>query len=158
MPTVVNPYVDPIDINNVAPAKHASQHRVTGADPLTPADLGIGTVANVPVSLGGTGAATLAGAVASLQLIPPYASVVRSAQDANGVFTVYTWELPAAYVEIGCPAKWVSELSGGTSPQYTTRYFRVYGSDKAVLLRTFVYSLVYDAAGNVVSETLTGVQ
>lgn len=39
-PTVNNPYVNPVDLNNTAPKVHASQHRTGGSDPLTPADIG----------------------------------------------------------------------------------------------------------------------
>ncbi len=40
MPTINNPYVNPVDLNNTAPKVHASQHRKGGSDPLTPADIG----------------------------------------------------------------------------------------------------------------------
>lgn len=40
MPTVNNPYVNPVDLANTAPKYHASQHSVGGFDPLTPADIG----------------------------------------------------------------------------------------------------------------------
>ena len=40
MPTVNNPYVNPVDLANTAPKYHASQHSEGGFDPLTPADIG----------------------------------------------------------------------------------------------------------------------
>lgn len=40
MPTVNNPYVNPVDLANTAPKYHASQHSKGGFDPLTPADIG----------------------------------------------------------------------------------------------------------------------
>lgn len=40
MPTVSNPYVNPVDLANTSPKYHASQHSKGGFDPLTPADIG----------------------------------------------------------------------------------------------------------------------
>ena len=40
MPTVNNPYVNPVDLANTSPKYHASQHSKGGFDPLTPADIG----------------------------------------------------------------------------------------------------------------------
>lgn len=50
-----------------------------------------------------------------------------------------------------------SELSGGTSPQYTTLTFSFYDQTAVVdtLVYKAIYTLGYDENGNLISETYT---
>ena len=86
--------------------------------------------------------------------IPVYANVSKSGKDASDIYTVFTWELPSAKVVSGYPAKWVSTLSGGTTPNYTTRTVTVYGSDKITVLRSYVFTRTYDPDDVLISEVL----
>lgn len=85
--------------------------------------------------------------VTELSIGPPL-SVIRSGEDANGLFTVITHQRPDATTHR------VSTLSGGTSPQYTTRTIVYYELDGTTVKSTQVYTLNYNGSGVLVSEML----
>lgn len=66
--------------------------------------------------------------------------------DDNGIRTVIVKRRPdgTKYTE--------STLSGGTSPEYTTRTVVRYAADGVTVVDTKVYSLEYDVDGNLISE------
>lgn len=74
-------------------------------------------------------------------------SVVKSVKDSEGIFKTVTYK-----------RKWdntifaKSVLSGGTSPQYTTRTLTFYNADGITVKATKIYTLSYDADGDLVSE------
>ncbi|WDU82261.1 hypothetical protein [Caloramator sp. Dgby_cultured_2] len=70
----------------------------------------------------------------------------KSGKDSNGIYTQvnYKREDGTLYMR--------SVLSGGTSPQYTTRTITVYDTDGTTALETITHTLTYDSDGNVVSE------
>ncbi|MBB6283834.1 hypothetical protein [Geobacillus subterraneus] len=73
-------------------------------------------------------------------------NVYKSEKDSNGIFTVVEYKRPDGTLY----AK--SVLSGGTSPQYTTRTITYYAADGTTVIRTDPYTLVYDADGDLISE------
>lgn len=77
--------------------------------------------------------------------------MTRSGQDSNGIYTVVLYHNQFGML---C-AK--SELSGGTSPQYTTLTFSFYDQTAVVdtLVYKAIYTLGYDENGNLISETYT---
>lgn len=75
-------------------------------------------------------------------------SLTRSNKDENGIFTTLTYTRQDSTV-----AK-ESVLSGGTSPEYTTRTETWYASDGQTVINTLVFSLTYDGDGELVGETL----
>lgn len=73
-------------------------------------------------------------------------NIYRSGKDANGVFTVVQHKRPDNTLAIQ------STLSGGTSPQYTTRTIVYYGKDGTTVERTWTRTLSYDADGDLTQE------
>lgn len=73
-------------------------------------------------------------------------SMVKSNKDENGVFTTVTYKRPNGTI-FG-----TSVLSGGTSPQYTTRTESLYNEDGTSVVSTKTFSLSYDTDGDLVSE------
>lgn len=80
------------------------------------------------------------------EIAEPY-RVYKSNKDSNGVFTT---------VEIRRKATGVlyqrSVLSGGTSPNYTTRTVTWFASNGSTVTKTQTYTLSYDADGDLISE------
>lgn len=70
----------------------------------------------------------------------------RSGKDGFGLFTVVEWRRPDGTLAIR------SALSGGTAPAYTTRTITNYEADGVTVESTWVYSLSYDAEGDLVLE------
>jgi hypothetical protein len=75
-------------------------------------------------------------------------STYRSSKDGNEIFTVITYKRSDGTTYM------VSTLSGGTSPEYTTRTVQYYDTDGTTLLKTETYTLSYDVDGNLESEVL----
>ena len=71
----------------------------------------------------------------------------RSSKDANGIWTT------VQYRRADNTLIRQSVLSGGTSPQYTTRTETVYAADGTTVLATLVYTLTY-TSGELTSEDL----
>lgn len=78
--------------------------------------------------------------------VPLY--VTRSGKDSEGVFTVVEWHRSS---DDTLAVK--STLSGGTSPEYTTRTVEEYQADGTTVARTTTYSLSYDSDGDFTGET-----
>lgn len=74
-------------------------------------------------------------------------SVVKSGKDSEGIFTIVTYKRKSDNTIF---AK--SVLSGGTSPQYTTRTLTFYNADGITVKATKIYMLSYDSDGDLVSE------
>ena len=75
-------------------------------------------------------------------------STIRSNKDTEGIFTTITRRREDGTLYA------VSVLSGGSTPLYTTRTETHYKSDGVTVDRVYVYTLTYDAAGDLVAETL----
>ena len=73
-------------------------------------------------------------------------NVYKSGKDANGIFTVVEYKRPNGTLYAR------SVLSGGTSPQYTTRTITYYAADGTIVIKTDPYTLIYDADGDLISE------
>jgi hypothetical protein len=73
-------------------------------------------------------------------------NVYKSGKDSNGIFTIVEYKRADGTLF----AK--SVLSGGTSPQYTTRTITYYGTDGTTVLKTNTYAITYDIDGDVISE------
>lgn len=73
---------------------------------------------------------------------------VRSNKDENGIFTTISY-----YRYDGTLAK-TSVLSGGTSPEYTTRTETWYKADGETEEYNLIFNLEYDGDGNIISEVL----
>lgn len=74
-------------------------------------------------------------------------SIVKSGKDNEGIFTTVTYKRKSDNTIF---AK--SVLSGGTSPQYTTRTLTFYNADGITVKATKIYALSYDTDGDLVSE------
>lgn len=74
-------------------------------------------------------------------------SVVKSVKDSEGIFKTVTYKRKSDNTIF---AK--SVLSGGTSPQYTTRTLTFYNADGITVKATKIYTLSYDADGDCTSE------
>lgn len=72
---------------------------------------------------------------------------VKSSKDANGIFTTLTYRRKSDDSLFA-----TSVLSGGTSPNYTTRTVTYYEPDGTTVRETITYTLTYDADGALVSE------
>jgi len=73
-------------------------------------------------------------------------SVYKSGKDSNGIFTTVDYKRTDGTLYAR------SVLSGGTSPQYTTRTITYYASNGTTALRTDTYTLTYDADGDLINE------
>lgn len=80
--------------------------------------------------------------------IGPPLSVTRTNEDANGLFTTIS------HYRADATLYKQSTLSGGTSPEYTTRTVQYYEEDGTTVKSTQVYSLTYNANSVMISETL----
>jgi hypothetical protein len=74
-------------------------------------------------------------------------TTARSGLDTNNIFTVITMKRSDLTVYK------TSTLSGGTSPNYTTRTVVYYEQDGITVDSTFIYALEYSGL-NLISETL----
>lgn len=72
---------------------------------------------------------------------------VKSSKDANGIFTTITYRR-----KLDDSLFATSVLSGGTSPNYTTRTVTYYEPDGTTVRETITYTLTYDTDGALVSE------
>lgn len=72
--------------------------------------------------------------------------VARSGKDAEGVWTQVSW-----YRADGTLAR-TSVLSGGTSPEYTTRTVTDYENDGATVRASRAFTLSYDLDGDFEAE------
>ena len=73
---------------------------------------------------------------------------VKSAKDSEGMFAIVEYKTKVATPVLVMK----STLSGGTSPQYTTRTEEWYASDGTTITETIAYLLTYDADGDLISE------
>lgn len=107
---------------------------------------------NLPVQTGNAGKyLTTDGATTSWAAVAggsPALSMARTSADSNGLFTVVT------YKRQDTTNYRISTLSGGTSPQYTTRTVVNYGTDGTTVTSTEVYTLSYADGINITSEVL----
>lgn len=72
--------------------------------------------------------------------------VVRSNKDSNDIFTTIEWFRQDTTKDSQ------SVLSGGTSPEYTTRTVTEYEADGTTVKRTTAYTLTYDVDGDLTTE------
>jgi hypothetical protein len=72
--------------------------------------------------------------------------VYKSGKDTNGVFTTVEYKRQDDTLAIK------SVLSGGTSPNYTTRTIDYYAIDGVTVEKTTIRTLTYDADGVLISE------
>lgn len=72
---------------------------------------------------------------------------VKSSKDANGIFTTITYRRKSDDSLFA-----TSVLSGGTSPNYTTRTVTYYELNGMTVRETLTYTLTYDTDGALVSE------
>lgn len=70
--------------------------------------------------------------------------MVRTTKDAEGVFTKVEFRSRAA----GNALVMKVELSGGTSPQYTTRTCTIYEENGTTIKKTITQTISYDADGD----------
>jgi hypothetical protein len=70
----------------------------------------------------------------------------RTVKDVNGVFTTVEWKRNDGTLAIR------SVLSGGTTPNYTTRTISYYATDGTTVLKTTIRTITYDSDGDVLSE------
>jgi hypothetical protein len=82
-------------------------------------------------------------------LVDPGQAASRSNKDGSGLFTTVQYRRAD-----GTLAR-QSVLSGGTSPEYTTRTETVYATDGVTVLRTIVFALTYSPSGEFLSETVS---
>jgi hypothetical protein len=72
--------------------------------------------------------------------------IFKTNKDENDIFTTVEYKRNDGTLAIR------SILSGGTSPQYTTRTITYYGLDGTTVEKTTVRTLSYDADGVLISE------
>lgn len=72
--------------------------------------------------------------------------IYKSSKDSNGVFTTVEYKRSDSTIAIK------SVLSGGTSPQYTTRTITYYATNGTTVLKTTTLTLSYDSDGELISE------
>lgn len=100
------------------------------------------------VSQLGTDVQSISNEVASLEMeMEQNLTLVRSGQDSYGVFTTLTWKRSD-----GTTFR-TSVLSGGTSPQYTTRTNTYYAANGTTAKKVITHTLGY-TNGILTSETL----
>jgi len=75
-------------------------------------------------------------------------SLERKNKDSEGIWTLLEWKRAD-----GTLFK-TSELTGGTSPNYTTRTVKFYDKNGSTLLQTIVYTLSYDVDDELESEVI----
>lgn len=75
-------------------------------------------------------------------------SIYKSNKDINGIFTIIE------YKRMDGTLYMKEELSGGTSPEYTTKTVTYYDTDGTTVLLTRIYNLEYDENGDLISEIL----
>jgi hypothetical protein len=73
-------------------------------------------------------------------------NVYKSGKDANGIYTIVEYKRADGTLYAR------SVLSGGVSPQYTTRTITYYAADGTTVLRTDTYTFTFDADGDLISE------
>lgn len=73
--------------------------------------------------------------------------MIKSDKDANGTFTTVK-----TYRKADNTLYQESILSGGTSPNYTTRTVKTYDVDGISVVQQDVYTLTYDEDGTLISE------
>ncbi|OGX78210.1 hypothetical protein A6395_13390 [Exiguobacterium sp. SH31] len=73
--------------------------------------------------------------------------MVKSNKDSEGIYTTLTYRRKSDDSLFA-----TSVLSGGTSPNYTTRTVTYYEPDGTTVRETLTYTLTYDADGSLVSE------
>ncbi|MEN0587102.1 tail fiber protein [Kurthia gibsonii] len=73
--------------------------------------------------------------------------MTKSNKDSNGIYTTVTYSRKSDGSKFAA-----SVLSGGTSPQYTTRTVTYYGIDGTTVEKTDTFTLTYDADGDLLSE------
>lgn len=78
---------------------------------------------------------------------PQRLTVNRSGKDAEGVFTTVKYHRHDGTLFMD------STLSGGTSPEYTTRDVNWYARDGSTVLDSATYTLTYDADGDLTDES-----
>lgn len=74
-------------------------------------------------------------------------TVEKSGKDSNGIYTQVDYKRKS-----NGSLFMRSVLSGGTSPNYTTRTITIYDEDGITVLQTITKTLTYDTDGNIVSE------
>jgi hypothetical protein len=72
--------------------------------------------------------------------------VYKNNKDTNGIFTNIQFKRAEGTLAID------STLSGGASPQYTTRTIKYYGLDGTTVEKTTPRTLTYDTDGVLISE------
>ena len=92
----------------------------------------------------GTAIATLPVSLGSSEAL----STVRSNKDTEGIFTTISRYRGDSTLYA------VSVLSGGASPQYTTRTETYYKEDGVTVDFVRTYSLGYDGSGDLITETI----
>ncbi|MDO0876766.1 tail fiber protein [Anoxybacillus gonensis] len=75
-------------------------------------------------------------------------SKYKSGKDSNGIYTTVEYKRADGTLFAR------SVLSGGTSPQYTTRTITYYDTDGTTVIDTVTYNLIYDTDGNLKDEVL----
>jgi len=73
----------------------------------------------------------------------------RSGKDSEGIFTSLIWK------RLDGTKYKQSVLSGGTTPEYTTRTVTYYDTDGTTVLDTVAYTLSYDIDGDLISEVIS---
>jgi hypothetical protein len=84
---------------------------------------------------------------AKLQIEQDSYKVSKSGKDSNGVFTTVDHRRKSDNTLVRR-----SVLTGGTSPQYTTRTVTFYASNGSTVVKTDTFTLSYDADGDLISE------
>jgi hypothetical protein len=72
----------------------------------------------------------------------------KSGKDSNGIYTVVEYKRTNGTLYAR------SVLSGGTSPQYTTRTITYYGTDGTTVIDTVTKNLIYDSDGELINEVV----
>lgn len=73
-------------------------------------------------------------------------SIYKSSKDSNGIFTKIEYKRTDGTLYMK------EELSGGTSPKYTTKTITFYDTYGTTVLLTRIYNLSYDEDGALISE------
>lgn len=73
-------------------------------------------------------------------------SKYKSGKDSNGIYTTIEYKRADGTLFAR------SVLSGGTSPQYSTRTITYYDTDGTTIIDTVTYNLIYDSDGDLKDE------